>query len=572
MAALLGPIGSGIAAAPLAAAGEGADAAAVAGGTQPLGVALPLLLALGTAIAAFLAPTDRLRRAVALVGSLGYLAAVAWLVRAVLSGGPLAYRVSAWRPPLGIVLVADALAVAFLALIAVVAIAALAAALCDPPDAPTYHPLSLFLLAGATGAVLTGDLFNLFVWFEVLLIASYGLVGLPNDAAATRAALRYAVLNLIGGAVMLVAVGGFYATAGTLTMADLARRLAAPAAWGIDTAPVLGLAGLLIAVFALKAGLVPFHFWAPAAYRAAPAPAAALLAGAAKAVGVYAILRLTFTVLGPLRLSTAAGGPLAGGRAVGAIGIALLVLAVASILLGGVAALGADDFAGLLTHSSIGQLGFVVLPIGIAAVAASVTTATVRTAGATGGDIVYLGIAAAVVYTIAHGLAKAALFILDGALGEWAGTTHLDALGGLAHRSPAVAGAFLLAALTLVGVPPLAGFFGKLFVLETALGGPRPLRGSTLAVALGGAVLTIGYVSRAWSAIFWGRDGPAVSSTPPRTAYVALALASTLLVFGVGFGPLGELATAAAEATVDTAEYVGTVDPAPAAPPEVGDA
>jgi len=253
------PAAPAVATPPLAATGGGADAAAVAGGTQPLGVALPLLLALGTAIAAFLAPTKRLRRVVALLGSLGYLIAVASLVRAVLAGGPLAYRVSAWRPPLGIVLVADALAVAFLALIAVVAIAALVAALFDPPDAVSYHPLSLFLLVGATGAVLTGDLFNLFVWFEVLLIASYGLVGLPNDAAATRAALRYAVLNLIGGAVMLVAVGGFYATAGTLTMADIARRLAFAGAWGVDTAPVLGLAGLLTVLMVVRIPYPDLH-------------------------------------------------------------------------------------------------------------------------------------------------------------------------------------------------------------------------------------------------------------------------------------------------------------------------
>jgi multicomponent Na+:H+ antiporter subunit D len=462
--------------------------------------------------------------------------------------------VSGWPAPFGITLVADALAVAFLALTGVVSAAALAHALVDPPDGWTFHPLFAFLLAGVTGAFLTGDVFNLFVWFEVLLMASYGLVAYDGSPAATRAALRYVVLNLVGSAVMLLAIGGLYATTGTLNMADLARRLAAPAAYGIDPLPALGLSGLLLSGFALKTGVVPFHFWVPAAYREAPPPVTAVLAGAVKKVGVYAICRLSLTVFAA---GTVTAGPLSGRSFVAVHGAVLVTLGGASVLVGGLNAVGAERLDGVLAHSSVGQIGFVVLPVGLAGLAA-------------GGDITgvpaaaRLGVLAAVVYAVNHGLAKAALFLASGAVAGWAGTDRLADLGGLAGRSPPLAGAFLLGGLALVGVPPLTGFFGKLFVFDAALATPGAVGVAALAVALAGAGLTIVYYSRAWIAAFWGEGASPVTANtaPPRTLYVALGLAACVLVVGIAVDPLYRLADAAAGAALDTGAYVDAVDPA----------
>jgi len=180
-----------------------------------------------------------------------------------------------------------------------------------------YHPLfHLLSRAGVTGAFLTGDLFNLFVWFEVMLIVSYVFVAFYGTDYATAASFRYLVMNVFGSALMLVAIGGLYATTGTLNMADMARRLATPDAYGIDPAPVVGLSALLLAVFALKSGLVPFQFWVPAAYTAAPTPVTAMFAGVTKKVGIYAIIRLYFTVFATASvpvdlLGTTAASPLA---------------------------------------------------------------------------------------------------------------------------------------------------------------------------------------------------------------------------------------------------------------------
>nr|NIS31648.1 Na+/H+ antiporter subunit D [Actinomycetota bacterium]NIW28564.1 Na+/H+ antiporter subunit D [Actinomycetota bacterium]NIX21042.1 Na+/H+ antiporter subunit D [Actinomycetota bacterium] len=369
-------------------------------------VVAPVLAALVTAVlTALVRGRPRLRAGVSLLGGVAYLAAVAALFDAVAAQGRLTYQLSAWEAPFGISLVADALSTFMLGLAAVVALAGLAYAVRSVDEFAqrlAFHPLYHLMLVGVSGSFLTGDLFNLFVWFEVMLMASYVLVVLYGGPTQTRAALTYVVLNLIGSALMLVAIGGIYSTTGTLNMADVARRLADPAAYGVDPAPVLGLSALLFAVFALKAGLVPFHFWVPGAYRAAPAPVAAVLAGVVKKVGVYAIVRLYFTVFAAATLPVSLPG--IGGESVLAFyGPVLFVLAVASIVVGGVAALDRPDLDGLLAYSSVSQLGFVVLPLAVAAAFPGLRT---------------LAIAATLVYALNHGVAKALLYLISGTLDD----------------------------------------------------------------------------------------------------------------------------------------------------------
>ncbi|MFB6218154.1 MAG: proton-conducting transporter membrane subunit, partial [Halobacteriaceae archaeon] len=334
--------------------------------------------------------------------------------------------------------------------------------------------------------------------------------------------------------------GGLYAVTGTLNMADMARRLADPGMYGVAPAPALGLSALLFAVFALKAGVVPFQFWVPAAYRAAPAPVAAVLAGVTKKVGVYAMIRLYFLVL--------AGADLAGATVLGFYGAVLFLAAAASVVFGGVAAVERPTLEGVFAYSSIGQVGFIVLPLAVGALVPAART---------------VAVVAALVYALNHAVAKALLFLLAGTVADATGTTRLAELGGLAGRAPALSGVFLVGAFALVGIPPLSGFFGKLLVFETAVaaGATGAVGGAALATALAGAVLTIAYTSRAWNRGFWGTETPRVGSASVAPSQVALlaVLALVVVAIGVGFDPVYRFASAAADAALGTDGYVAAV-------------
>jgi multicomponent Na+:H+ antiporter subunit D len=581
-------------------------------------VAAPLLVALATAVLTLLArPSDKLQRGVSLLGSLAYLGVVAALFgRAMLPLGSaprtLVYQVSNWAPPFGIVLVADGLSVFMLGLAAFVSVGAVVFSVLyvdSYGQRLSYHPLYHFMMVGVSGSFLTGDIFNLFVWFEVMLMSSYILVLFYSGPEHTRAALQYVVLNLIGSAVMLLAIGGLYATVGTLNMADLARRLADPGLFDVSVLPVLGLSAVLFSVFALKAGMVPFQFWVPDAYRAAPAPVTAMLAGVVKKVGVYAIIRLYFTVFAAATLPAGLGLPgLSGQSFLDFFGPVLFLMAAGSILLGGIGAVSRTDIDGVLAYSSIGQVGFIALPLAVGA-----TVPAVRT----------LAVVAALVYAFNHGLAKSLLFLASGTVHSAIGTTDFRDLGGVAARAPFLAGAFLIGALALIGVPPLSGFFGKFLVFDAAaraMATDATGAAAALAIALVGAVLTIAYFTRAWNAVFWGtrtdlvdrmlpsmwavaprhaaepagEEGPGEAAGAPTSdggeasttetepvgvpgpsagsdelrrlvltgeVFVVVALAVAILAFGVGFEGLYGVAEAAARAAVDTGTYVDAVRP-----------
>ena len=519
-------------------------------------VITPLLVALVTAICTLLTRRfPRIQRAASLTGALAYLAVVALLTNAVASQSILVYQLSGWRAPFGITLVADALSVFMLGLTAIVSLAAAvfsAQFVSEYGQQVSYHPLYHLMVVGVTGSFLTGDLFNLFVWFEVMLMSSYVLVVFYSGPEHTRAALQYTILNLLGSAIMLLAIGGLYATTGTLNMADMARRLANSSQFGVDPVPVLGLSALFFAVFALKAGIVPFQFWVPAAYRAAPAPVAAMLAGVVKKVGVYAIIRLYFTVFAAATLPEGLSLPgLAGSSFLAFFGPIMFVMASASILLGGIGAVSRSELDGVLAYSSISQIGFIVLPLAVAA-----TVPAVRT----------LGITAALIYTLNHGIAKSMLFLASGTIEKAVGSLYFTNLGGLAQRMPVFSIGVFMGALALIGVPPLSGFFAKLFVFRTAtnasvIGGRGAIL--ALAIALGGAILTIAYITRAWNQGFWGTQSEAVRTATysPVLVTIVVGLAASLLVIGVGFEPVLKAARAGAEAALTRGEYVNTVLP-----------
>ncbi|KAB1188867.1 MULTISPECIES: complex I subunit 5 family protein [Haloferax] len=557
-------------------------------------VIAPLLVALVTAILTLLVrPSDILQRTVSLLGSVAYLVATALLFDAVVlplgsESDILVYQVSNWAAPFGITLVADGLSAFMLVLSGLVSLLALVysiAFISGYGQRLSYHPLYHFMVVGVTGSFLTGDIFNLFVWFEVMLMSSYILVLFYSGREHTRAALNYVVLNLIGSAVMLVAIGGLYSTTGTLNMADIARRLAEPAAYDIALLPVLGLSAVLFSVFALKAGMVPFQFWVPAAYRAAPAPVTAMLAGVVKKVGVYAIIRLYFTIFAAASVDLSFLG-ISGDSFLGFFGPVMFVMATASILFGGFGAVGRSDLDGILAYSSISQVGFIILPLAVAATAPSEAIAV-------------LGVTASIVYAFNHGIAKSLLFLASGTIQDVVGSDQLSDLGGLANRAPVLAAGFFLGALTLIGVPPLSGFFGKFLVFQAAaeaLAAGAAGSALALAVALAGAILTIAYYTRAWNQVFWGTTTDLVDAALPArwslgtrgaamtdggqrelerlelttqvTVVVVLAVAA--IGFGIGFEAVFSAAEAAARAALDTNGYVDAVLHGPGVGAEAG--
>ncbi|WP_115863794.1 complex I subunit 5 family protein [Halorussus litoreus] len=525
-------------------------------------VVAPMLVVLASIVAMLaLRPRPRAQRVASVAGSLAYavaVGAVAWLI--VLSPdapGAATYQLGGWAAPFGITFVVDALSAFMLTIAAVVGLAAVVFSVVFVDRANQgvfYHLLFHCLLLGVTGAFLTGDLFNLFVWFEVMLMASYVLVAFYGGPQHTAAGFRYLVLNVVGSVLLLLAVGGLYATTGTLNMADMSRRLADPAAYGIDPAPVVGLGALAFATFSLKAGLVPFQFWVPGAYRSAPLPVAATLAGVTKKVGMYAIVRVYFTVFAGATVGISVPGA-AGASPLAFLAPALLVMGSASILVGGLGAIACDTLDEMLAYSSIGQVGFIAVPVAIAAAAPP-------------GSLRRLGLVAALVYALHHALAKSLLFFATAAIRSATGTHRLSDLGGLASRAPVLAGCFFVGSLSLVGIPPLTGFFGKFLVFEAAArqftASSGLAGGAVIAVVLVGAVLTILYTTRAWTRSFWGRRTPAVEGATVRRSQVAVlvGLAALIVCLGIGFDPVFEFATAAAEAALDREGYVELVGPA----------
>ena len=407
--------------------------------------------------------------------------AVALFVAA--AGAPEAYLMGNWPAPFGIVLVLDRLAAMMVLLTAVLALGALGYAVATGWDARGrhFHPLFQFQLMGVCGAFLTGDIFNLFVFFEVLLIASYGLLLHGGGAARLRAGLQYIVVNLAGSTLFLFAVGAIYAATGTLNMADLALR--AGEASGGD-AMLLRVGGLLLlVVFAVKAALVPLHFWLPAAYAAAPAPAAAFFAVMTK-VGAYAVLRVYTLIFGA---EAGAATWLAHGWLVPA---ALVTLAV-----GAVGALGARSLSGLACFSVVASMGTLFAALGVFTPASTV---------------------AALYYLVHSTFAAAALFLLVEPIAARRPSGDALASAPAMAQAETLGGLFLLAGVAAAGLPPLSGFLGKLMVLDAARA--EPSMWAIWAVVLTGSLLMVVAFARAGSTLFWRAEGAAATRPAPPVA------------------------------------------------------
>ena len=491
-----------------------------------LPVVLPLLA--GTLLLLTPRLADGVRRALGLAATFALLPVALLLFAQAGDGTHLVYALGDWAPPFGIVLVADRLAVTLLLLTAVVAFASLVyASSGEDTGGAQFQSLFQFQLFGINGAFLTGDLFNLFVFFEVLLIASYALLLHGGGVQRVGAAIHVVVLNLVGSALFLFAVGTIYGVTGTLNLAHLA--LVVPQLGPEAAALARGGALVLLGVFALKAALLPLGFWLPRAYAAAPAAVAALFAVLTK-VGVYGILRIYPLAFGP------EAGHAAGVASAWVEPAALVTLAFGA--LGVLASRTLRAAAGWLVVYSVGTL---LVAVGMFSVA---------------------GYAAAVFYTLHSTLASAALFLVADLIARQrvAGGDRLEVVDAM-PRAALLGTLFFLCAIAMAGLPPLTGFAGKLMVLEAARQGDHAvLSWSVLLVA---TLLVIVALSRAGSALFWRVAVPAGGRVPPPPARRGVLAVAILLLGVVGMvvygGPVTAHAWSTARQIAEPGAYVEAV-------------
>jgi len=416
-----------------------------------MSVPLPVFIAIPL-VSAFLLPIfGKKGKAIATV--LANLATVSLLVLAVLSiGQSRVYEIGKWSIPLGINLVLDGLSSLLLLAISVVSAAAMlfSARYMEQYTAKAKY-LSLFLLmvAGMNGVVLSGDIFNLFVFLEIASIASYALVGFGCEHEELEASFKYMVLGSIASIFILFGIALVYGNTGTLNMAYISKAIQSMSlseanGSGLNAGLMFALA-LFIVGFGLKAALVPFHAWLPDAHPSAPAPISAMLSGILiKTLGIYALCRVVFNIFG---ISVS-------------IGWLLVVLGILSMVAGAFLAIGQWDLKRLMAYSSISQIGYVVLGIGLGGLII-----------AKGGNLAWasLAILGGLFHLVNHAVYKSLLFLTSGSVQMATGTRQLREMGGLAEKLPVTRATCTIASASIVGIPPFSGFWSKLILVVAAI-------------------------------------------------------------------------------------------------------
>ena len=483
---------------------------------------LPIIVPLCTAVVLLLAPAKPAQqRWIAFTGSFAQLAAALVLFLQVQQQGYVVAQMGDWPAPFGITLVADVFSSMLVVAVGIVGIAACAASFggVDPRrEAYGYHPLLQILFMGVAGAFLTGDLFNLYVFFEIMLMASFVLMALHRTNDQVAAAFNYVTINLLASAVFLTGLGLLYGSAGTLNMADLAAVWPSRHEPGLD----LVLAMLFLTAFGIKAALFPFLFWLPASYPLPPAPIGAVFAGLLTKVGIYALIRV-FSLL----FRDGSPWPLT----------LLLWMSIATMLLGLIGALSQRDFRRVLAFNLIGHIGYTTIGLSIG------------TSAAMAGSLLYLA---------HHILVITTLFFVSGILLQLRRTTDLAALGSLYRDHPWTGVIALIPMFSLAGLPPLSGFIGKLAVLRGTFGAGFYVTGAVVLVV---GLLTIVSIARLWDEAFWKpATKPAVAPTPSRPLMVPVVALSLLIVgMTVGAEPLFRMTTRAADQLLAPQDYIRAV-------------
>jgi multicomponent Na+:H+ antiporter subunit D len=496
---------------------------------------LPIVIPLIAAVAAWLLRSrHRLQQILGVGAAVGLLVATLGLLASVWLHGIQVARIGGWPAPVGITLVADlfsaVMVVAAGVLGLVVAVYSVVTIDRGREELGYYAHLHI-LLMGVCGAFLTGDLFNLYVWFEVMLIASFVLLSLGGERSQTEGAIKYVTLNLVSSAFFLAAVGILYGITGTLNMADLAVVLRAPSNPGLVTTTAM----LFLAAFGIKAAVFPAYFWLPASYHTPPAAVGAIFAGLLTKVGVYALIRV-FTLLFT--------------QDVAYTHTMLLIIAGATMLSGVFGAIAQLELRRVLSFQVIVSIGYMLMGLGL---------------------FTPLAVAGAVYYIMQDAVTKTNLFLISGVVHRFGGTDRLSELGGIYRVAPLFAMLFFIPAMSLAGIPPFSGFFAKLPLVQEGL---RTEHYIIVAVALIVSPLTLFSMTRIWGEAFW-KSPPRHDSTagdpaddramPSRRrarwgSIGPIALLTTMtLIMGLAAEPFFVLAQGAADQLLNPTAYVQAV-------------
>ncbi|MCO6390157.1 Na+/H+ antiporter subunit D [Aliihoeflea aestuarii] len=483
----------------------------------------PLAIPFATAaICAFAVSAPRIQRIAAAIGLAAMFVMSVLLVWAVFRDGILAMQFGSWAPPFGITFVADRFSASMVLVTAILAVGVAIFGISDirrRQEKAGFYPLFMGLLTSVNGAFLTGDIFNLYVWFEVMLITALGLILLDRTRAQVDGAMKYLVLNLFATLLFLMAIALLYGVTGTLNMADLARVLPET-----EMSTALTISAMLFLIgFGTKAAFFPVFFWLPASYHAASIVVSALFAGLLTKVGVYACFRV-FTLF--FDVDATGIRPLMGWVAAG------------TMLFGVFGAAVQWDVRRILAFHIISQIGYILLGLAIATP---------------------LAFAGAIFYTIHHIIVKANLFLLAGAIYRATGTYDLRKAGGLMASRPLLAALFVIPALSLAGLPPFSGFWAKFMVIDASLQGGEAL---LAAVALFVGLMTTFSMSKIWMEAFW-KPMPRsrkVRTTLPGLMLLPIGLLGTVTVFiGLNPEPLVAYSQAAAAELLDASGYIQAV-------------
>lgn len=427
-------------------------------------VALPVIVPLlAGAVSLTLWRSRFAQRAIGLLATVVLLWVSVDLLMQTWHEGILVMHMGNWQAPFGIVLVSDMLGAIMVVLTGIIGLAVAVYSLSGVSEAHEhygYYPLMHLLLAGVNGAFLTGDIFNLYVWFEVMLVASFALLILGGERAQMEGAIKYVTLNLLSSALFLSGIGLLYGLTGTLNMADLAVKLGDVEDVGLITV----IAMLFMVAFGIKAAAFPFFFWLPASYHTPLVAVSALFAGLLTKVGVYALFRVFSLIFD---------------QDVGYTHTLLLWMAGLTMLTGVLGAAAQYEFRRILSFHIISQIGYMILGLAL---------------------FTPLAIVGGVFYIMHHIIVKANLFLVSGVVHRLKGTHELKQLGGLYRTHPWLGVLFLVPALSLAGIPPLSGFFAK-FILIRA--GVEMQSWWIVGVALLVGLLTLYSMIKIWAEVFW---------------------------------------------------------------------
>lgn len=485
----------------------------------------PVLIPLATAAAALIAwRAPHVQRWISVIGGGAMLASGIALLMTVWQQGIQVVQVGSWVAPFGITLVADLLSAVMVVITGITGLAVAIyslGAIDERRERYGFHALLHMLLMGVNGSFVAGDLFNLYVWFEVMLISSFVLLVLGNERAQVKGAIKYVMINLVSSLTFLAAIGLLYGTTGTLNMADLAVKLEALDAPALKTT----LAMLFLVAFGIKAAVFPLFFWLPASYHTPPVAVSAIFAGLLTKVGVYALMRV-FTLLFT--------------HDVGYTHTIILVVAGLTMVTGVLGAAAQNDIRRILSFHIVSQIGYMIMGLAL---------------------FTPLAIIGAVFYIVHHIIVKTNLFLVGGVVARETGSFDLDRIGGLYAARPWLAILFLIPAFSLAGFPPLSGFWAKLIIIKASLD-----IGSYIiaAVALVVGVLTLYSMTKIWMRAFW-KPHPDTAfhwKRPPKLALMMVpiaCLAAMTLVIGLGAEPFYVFASEAANQLLDSSLYIEAV-------------